>query len=76
MEAKITLSKENREELIAYIQDYFFKERDEELGDLAAGFILDFVLEKIGPVIYNQGIEDVYKYLETRNIDILELKIS
>lgn len=39
----IKISKETREDMISSIKNYFEKEKDEELGDLAAGFILDFI---------------------------------
>ncbi len=33
--------------MIDSIKEYFYNERDEELGDLAAGMILDFFSGKI-----------------------------
>lgn len=45
MNKKIELSKEKQEHMISMIKDYFRKERDEELGDLAAMLILDFFME-------------------------------
>jgi uncharacterized protein (DUF2164 family) len=75
-EDKIKLSKEQKQELIAKIKDYFLSERDEELGDLGAGILLDFILEKIAPVIYNQGIADAYKYLNDKLPDLFDLRRS
>lgn len=43
---------------VAAIRQYFASERGEEIGDLAATFLLDFVLETVGPSIYNQAIRD------------------
>ena len=54
----IKLTKDERTIAIKEIQAYFQNERDEEIGNLSAEFILDFFLEKIGPFIYNQAIED------------------
>ncbi|GKX31111.1 hypothetical protein SH1V18_35910 [Vallitalea longa] len=37
------------------------EERDEELGDLAAMLLMEFILEKIGPEIYNEAVNDCIK---------------
>jgi len=66
----IVLKKETRDELIRSIQRYFDVQMDEEIGNLAAGSLLGFVLEEIGPVIYNQAIADVQQHLQTRVSDL------
>ena len=54
----IELSDETRDEAISSIQTYFLKEREEEMGDVAAGALLDFIIRQIGPSIYNRGVRD------------------
>lgn len=71
---KFELSKEKREQLIGEIQHFFLKERDEELGNLAASMILDFFIEKIAQDFYNQGVEDSYKFMSEKLEDILGLQ--
>jgi uncharacterized protein (DUF2164 family) len=66
----IVLKKEMRDELIRSIQRYFDTQMDEEIGNLAAGSLLGFVLEEIGPVIYNQAVADVQQHLQTRVADL------
>ena len=68
---KIEVNKEIREDMIRIIKAYFLKERDEDLGDLAASLILDFFIEELGPHIYNQGVYDSYKYIGERTEDLL-----
>lgn len=68
---KIEVDKEVKTEMITAIKTYFLKERDEDLGDLAASFILDFFLEEMAPHIYNQGVHDSYKYMGERIEDLL-----
>ena len=34
------------------------RERGEEFGELAAGLLVDFVAERLGPYSYNRGIDD------------------
>ena len=59
-----------RKELAAAIKHYFAEERDEEIGDLQASFLLDFVLEAIGPSIYNQAIRDAQARLQVAVADL------
>lgn len=54
----IKLEKNDRSNAIKELQTYFLTEREEEIGNLAAEFLLDFILAKIGPVVYNQAIDD------------------
>jgi len=54
----IELPDETRREIIDSIKLYFREERDEEIGDLQAGFFLDFILEEVGPSIYNRAVAD------------------
>ncbi len=71
---KIKISKEKREEMISSIKDYFAEERDEEMGDLAAGLLLDFVVGELAEEFYNQGVYDAYKYLSDRCEDVLSIQ--
>ncbi|WP_138205798.1 DUF2164 domain-containing protein [Haloimpatiens lingqiaonensis] len=74
MTNKINVSKEKREKMISSIKEYFFNERDEELGDLAAGLILDFFIKELSTEFYNQGVYDSYKYMNDRIDDLLEIQ--
>lgn len=50
--------KGQRPDILHKLKAYFREERDEELGDLAANLLLDFLEREIGPVFYNQGVKD------------------
>lgn len=52
------LSQEARERCVQEITSYFLDERDEEIGLIAAEDMLDFILQSIGPEIYNKAVED------------------
>jgi uncharacterized protein (DUF2164 family) len=52
-----TLSKDEREHAIRGIVAYFQSERDEDIGVIAAGELLDFFLQTTGKNIYNQALE-------------------
>ena len=73
MDKKIKISNEKRQDMISSIQTYFLKEREEKLGDLASGLLLDFIIEKLAIEFYNQGVYDSYKFINDRNEDLLEI---
>jgi uncharacterized protein (DUF2164 family) len=54
----ITLPKEIRTQAITSIERYFAENMEEKIGNIAAGALLGFFLEEIGPAIYNQAIAD------------------
>ena len=62
-DSKMILTKDQRQDMISAIKNYFLKERDEALGDLASSLILGFIIEKLAPEFYNQGVYDSYKFL-------------
>ena len=62
----IDLPKEARQRAIASIQRYFDEHMDEPIGNVAAGGLLAFFLEEIGPSVYNQAVADVQERLQAR----------
>jgi uncharacterized protein (DUF2164 family) len=56
--AKIELSKETREALARSLTDYLRTELEVEVAGFDAQFLLDFIVERIGPRFYNQGLLD------------------
>jgi len=71
---KITLTKEKRSDMIAALKAYYLKERDEKLGDLAAGLLLDFITEELGPEYYNQGVLDSCRFMQDKTEDLLSIQ--
>lgn len=66
----IQLPKQARADAIASIQRYFQEELPEPIGDLPAGLLLNFILEEIGPAIYNQAIADAQARMTGRVADL------
>ena len=66
----IVLSETARKQSIASIKRYFVEELDQEIGDLKAGLLLEFILKEIGPSIYNAAIGDAQTYLRNRVADL------
>lgn len=70
----IALSKESRAQAVASIERYFKENMDEPIGNIAAGALLGFFLEEIGPAIYNQAVADVQERLSLR-VSELDLEV-
>lgn len=73
---RIKLSPEKKEYMLSEIKNYFFKEREEDIGDLAAVLMLDFIVEKLAPEFFNQGIYESYQYMNERLEDLLGIQKS
>jgi uncharacterized protein (DUF2164 family) len=69
----VELPKEARPQAVASIERWFQEERGERIGNIAAAALLNFVLEEIGPTIYNRAVADVKERLGAR---IAELDIE
>jgi len=66
----IALAADAKKQAIASIQRYFGETWDQDIGDLKADLLLDFVLREIGPSIYNRAIADAQVYLRDRVADL------
>lgn len=66
----IELSKEDRAQAIASIERYFLQNMDEKIGNIAAGGLLGFILEEIGPSIYNKAVADAQETMQARVQDL------
>lgn len=62
----IELNKEAKQAAIESIQKYFEMNMEEPIGNLAAGALLGFILEEIGPSIYNKGVADAQERMQAR----------
>jgi len=69
----IELPKEVRAEAIASIERYFRENMEEKIGNIAAGALLGYFLEELGPLVYNKAVADVQERLQVR---IAELDID
>ncbi|WEG10866.1 DUF2164 domain-containing protein [Pullulanibacillus sp. KACC 23026] len=53
------LSTDEKKWVTEAIQEYFYNERGEELGLIAAQNFLEFMTDKVAPIVYNRAIRDV-----------------
>jgi uncharacterized protein (DUF2164 family) len=66
----IDMPKQVRAQAIASIQRYFQENMPEPIGDLPAGLLLNFIIEEVGPAIYNQAIADAQARMQQRVSDL------
>ncbi len=62
----IDISKEARQVAVASIERYFREQMDEPIGNVAAGGLLNFLIEEIGPLIYNKAVIDAQERMAAR----------
>ena len=66
----LQLSKDAHKQAVASIERYFRENMEEKTGNIAAGGLLGFFLEEVGPCIYNKAIADVQERLQARIADL------
>ncbi|AKP91312.1 DUF2164 domain-containing protein [Achromobacter ruhlandii] len=70
----IELERDVRDTAIASLRRYFDQHMEEPIGNIAAGALLGFILEEIGPTIYNRAVADVQERLQLR-VSELDLEV-
>jgi len=66
----IELSKPEIKEIIPSLQRYFREELEEEISDMRAKFLLDYILKEIAPLAYNRGVRDAEMFFRGRIEDL------
>ncbi len=71
-----SLSTEQKKYMIDRIQEYFELERMEPLGELAADQLLHFMVEELGPFMYNKGVHDARQMVDQKVMNLDEDLLS
>jgi len=66
----ITLSTENQARFITSIKRFFAETLDDDIGDLKASLLLDFVLREMGPSIYNRAVADAQARIQDMVLEL------
>ncbi len=66
----IKLTDERRERLLRSIKEYFAEDFEEAISDFRAEELLDLFVRELGPPVYNQAIQDAYKFIQDKLIDL------
>ncbi|HEU4964880.1 MAG TPA: DUF2164 domain-containing protein [Bacilli bacterium] len=64
------IPREQKQQLIDSIQQYFYDEHGEEMGNIAAESLCDFMLQTLGPVLYNQAVKDARELLQQKLVSL------
>lgn len=59
----LTLDEDRRSDLVRGLQGFWLTDFDEELSAFRAEQLLDFVLDALGPPIYNQAVQDARAWI-------------
>lgn len=68
----IEFSKEERAAATAKLRAYFRDELDQDVGQLPAEMLLDFIGREIGGFFYNRGLYDAQAVVKNKAEDIVE----
>ena len=65
-----TFSKEQKAEILSSLRRFFTQELDAELSEIQAGFLVEYFFKELGPLAYNQGVEDARRFLMAATEDL------
>lgn len=71
----MTLSEERRAQIVQGLEGFFQEEFDEPLSTFRAERLLEFVLESVGPAIYNEAVQDARAFMQTK-LDELDGEVA
>ena len=66
----IAFDKQETKEILSSLQHYFREELDQEISEMRAKFLLDYILQEIAPLAYNQGVKDAELYFRGKVEDL------
>lgn len=66
----IELDAQQRTEAIHSLKKYFAAEMDEDLSELRAKLLLDYILKEFGPLTYNLGVKDAEQFFRRHVEDL------
>ncbi len=70
MSMRIKLTDERRGQLIESIQQFAIDRFDWELSEYQSQQMLDFLVEELGPPVYNQAIRDAHNFFQEKLLDL------
>ncbi len=71
---KFEIKDEKRKLMQEKIKKFFLSERDEEIGDLAAILILDFIIDNLASEFFNLGVCDCIAQINQNVEDLYGLE--
>lgn len=74
IESNFKINEIDKKRILEEIIEFFEKERDEQIGELAAEVILEFFIKKMAPEFYNMGIRDAMRFMSQSIEDMAGLE--
>ena len=71
---QFNLFPEQKKKMIDEIMYFFDKELDQDIGELKAYTVLDFILQEFAVDFYNKGLEDAGGFLQGKIEDLYGLE--
>jgi len=66
----LELTKQESVEIIPSVQKFFREELEQDLSEMRAQFLLDYVMKEIAPYAYNKGVKDAEAYFRSKVEDL------
>ena len=66
----IEIPTETVEKMVSSIRRFFANQLEQDIGELQAKLVLDFVMQEIAPSIYNAAISDAQTFMRDRVGDL------
>lgn len=66
----IDLTKHQTGEVVSSLRRYFREELEQEIPEMRAKFLLEFILKEVAPFAYNQGVKDAEAYFREKLEDL------
>jgi len=66
----IHLTPDQRKKAVQSIGRFLDEELEQDIGEMQAGFLLNFILTEIAPIAYNQGVSDARRFIEDKLQDL------
>ena len=66
----IELDKHETKEVVVSLQYYFREELDQDLSEMRAKFLLEYILKEIAPFAYNKGVKDAETFFRAKIEDL------
>lgn len=66
----IELTKQEKTDIIPSVQRFFREELDEEISEMRATLLLNYIMKEIAPFAYNRGVKDAESYFRAKVEDL------
>lgn len=66
----IHLTTDQRKKAVQSVWRFLEEELEQDIGEMQAGFLLNYILTEIAPIAYNQGVSDARRFIDEKLQDL------